>query len=177
MFHTALVFSGIAVDLPGATPARFPQRMEEIVEDVIKRWVGALSAQLEGELVGLSQAARGSEILFLEICRDLGLETRMVLPAEPQAFVAASVAGTSAGDWPDRFETLWDAHAATERETKVADPADRLLRLARSLAPNLRLLAYAETPVPLEALVTAAGGKADRIDAALLLTRFREAGL
>ncbi len=177
MFHTALVFTGIAVDLPGATPARFPQRMEEIVEDVIKRWVGALSAEVEGDLIGLSQGSRGSEILFLEICRDLGLETRMVLPAEPRSFVAASVAGTTAGDWPDRFETLWDAHAATERETRVEDPALRLVEAARSLATNLRLLTYADAPLPVEAMVTAAGGAADRIDAALLLTRFREAGL
>lgn len=193
MFETALLFTGHMVDLPGRRAPRFPQLMEGVVADVIKQHAGFVSERMEGSVIGISSCARGGDILFLETIRDLGLETRIVLPDEPEAFVAASVAGLSEGDWVDRFHALWSAHAPDLREIVTvpagADPYDcanrRMLELGRSLASQQMLMAYWDGKAgdgpggtaDYVKLVQAADGAIDHIDAAHLLEAFQRARL
>ena len=190
MFETALLFTGHMIDLPGRGNPRFPQAMENVVADVIKQHAGFISERMEGSVIGVASGARGGDILFLETVRDLGLETRMVLPCEPAAFVTASVAGVPEGDWVDRFYALWNAHASNEREI-VAIPAGanpyeaanrRMLDLGRSAARQQLLMVYWDgqagdgpggTASFIE-LVRAGGGAVDHIDAAFLLEAFQK---
>ncbi|MEZ5775513.1 MAG: hypothetical protein R3D33_12640 [Hyphomicrobiaceae bacterium] len=196
MYRLAIVFTGHMIDLPGRDRPRFPARIEALAEDVIKRVVGARSAACDGDVVGIASGARGGDILFLEICRDLALDTRMVLPEPVEDFIAHSVDGVPSGEWVARFQDLWNAHGAGEREVIGADrsrPAvniydacnRRSLELAGELAKEVRLLAYwngeggdgAGGTQSFVDLVEAAGGEVDRIDAGELLRRAAEAGI
>lgn len=192
-YDTALVFTGLPVDLPEQRPELFPPRLESVAADVIRLRVGALSAELEGRLVGISSAGRGSEILFLETCRDLGLDTRVVLPMPLEQTIAAAVEGVPGSDWVDRFLELWHAHAEDEREVlsgkargKYGDWRTaldrRLVELAGGLAERVRLLEFssrnaAAAAASLADRVAKAGGEVDHIDAAELLAAFEAAGL
>jgi hypothetical protein len=192
-YRLGLIFTGHMTDLPDRTVPRFPPKLESVAADVIRLRVGALSEASGGSLVGIAQGARGGDILFLETCHDLGLDTRMVLPEQPPAFVEHSVAGAASGDWEDRFEALWRSHAESERTVLTPRKGDSIyestnrgmLELARSLAPQVRLLAYwdgknGDGPggtASFVHLVEKAGGAFDHIDAAELLRRFEDAGL
>lgn len=192
-YRMALIFTGHMIDLPGRTVPRFPPKLESVAADVIRLRVGALSETSAGSLVGIAQGARGGDILFLETCHDLGLDTRMVLPEPPSAFVEHSVAGVPESDWVDRFNAVWRSHAESERTVlaplkgaNIYEAANRaLLDLARSLGAEVRLLAFwdgksGDGPGGTESLVRMvenAGGAFDHIDAAELLKRFEAARL
>lgn len=191
-YSLALIFTGHMVDLPDRPTPRFPPKLESVAADVIRLRVGALSEAHAGSLVGISSGARGGDILFLETCHDLGLDTRLVLPEPPEAFVEHSVAGVPSSDWTDRFEALWRAHAEDERLIVKPSKGGTLyeaanaaqLDLARALGAEFRLLAFwdgatGDGPGGTESfvrLVESAGGAFDHIDAAQLLVRFEAAG-
>lgn len=61
--------------------------------------------QEKGHVTGLSGAANGGDILFLEACRELGIPFRLLLALPARQFVEKSVA-SAAGDWVQRFEVL-----------------------------------------------------------------------
>jgi hypothetical protein len=183
-YALALIFAGLPTDPPGLRPPRFPAAMESVVGDVLKLKIGAASEQTGGSLVGIAAGARGADILFLETCHDLGLDTRMVLPLAPEAFVAASVDGAE-GDWSDRFRALWELHGGDEREFLPAggDGPDltswstRLFGLGKALANERRLLTFWDDvaddgPGCLLAAARKAKATIDAIDAAHLRTAF-----
>ena len=192
-YRLAVLFTGHMIDLPGRPVPRFPANLESVAADVIRLRIGALSEASGGSLVGIAQGARGGDILFLETCHDLGLDTRMLLPEPPEAFVDHSVEGVPGSDWADRFEALWRSHAESERGVlapakgaNVYEAANTAqLGLAKSLGAEVRLLAFwdgkgGDGPGGTESfvrLVEKAGGAFDHIDAAELLKRFEEAGL
>lgn len=191
-YGLALIFTGHMVDLPGRATPRFPAKLESVAADVIRLRVGALSEAHGGSLVGIASGARGGDILFLETCHDLGLDTRMVLPEPPEVFVEHSVAGVPTGDWVDRFEALWRAHPESERSIVTSPPGANIYEtvnrsqheLARTLGKEVRLLAFwngsdGDGPggtASFVRLVKRAGGALDQIDAAELLRRFEDAG-
>jgi class 3 adenylate cyclase/tetratricopeptide (TPR) repeat protein len=94
-----VLFSGHMIDLPGRDPPRFPPTAERAVADAIRSWLLANNG-----LIGVSSAARGADLLFLEAIHDLGGEAHIVLPYEIDEFVEDSVALAGAGDWLVRFE-------------------------------------------------------------------------
>jgi hypothetical protein len=191
-YELALIFTGHMVDLPDRPVPRFPPKLESVAADVIRLRVGALSEAHSGSLVGISAGARGGDILFLETCHDLGLDTRMLLPEPPDAFIEHSVAGVPSSDWADRFEALWRAHAEDERlvvapskDANIYEAANAAeLKLASALGAELRLLAFwdqakGDGPGGTESfvkMVESAGGAVDVIDAGELLARFEAAG-
>ncbi len=192
-YRLAVLFTGHMIDLPGRPTPRFPANLESVTADVIRLRISALSEASGGSLVGIAQGARGGDILFLENCHDLGLDTRMLLPEPEEAFVAHSVEGVPGSDWADRFEALWRSHAESERGVlapangaNIHEAANRTqLDLAKSLGAEVRLLAFwdgkgGDGPGGTESfvrMVEKAGGAFDHIDAAELLQRFKEAGL
>lgn len=94
-----VLFSGHMIDLPGRDPPRFPPAAERAVADAIRNWLLANNG-----LIGVSSAARGADLLFLEALHDLGGEAHVVLPYEIDDFVEDSVAMAGSGDWLARFE-------------------------------------------------------------------------
>ena len=192
MYQLAVLFTGHMVDLAGRAEPRFPQAMTSLVDDVIKARLAALSESAEGSIVGLSSAARGGDLLFLDACRELGLDTRIVLPEPAAVFVAHSVSGVPESAWEEKFEELWNAHAPGEREVIKASPKGniydrcnkRLIALATALAQERRLIAFwngkgGDGPggtAAFAGLVERSGGVVERLAAERLLAAFQAAG-
>jgi class 3 adenylate cyclase/tetratricopeptide (TPR) repeat protein len=92
------VFTGHRVDEPGRALPRFPNELAPAVHSAIKARLIASNVQ-----VGYSGAASGADILFLEAMLAVGGRTHIVLPCNPDQFIAESVASSGA-DWTRRFE-------------------------------------------------------------------------
>jgi hypothetical protein len=105
----SLAFTGHMVDLPGRSPPRFPPEFEDVARIEIER---RIARHTEGcsktSAKGFASLARGGDILFHEICRNFGFGTVIVLPFPPDLFLKTSVEGAEGGDWPQRFQKLWD---------------------------------------------------------------------
>lgn len=95
-----VVFTGHRVDAPDRTdakPARFPEWCVERARTEIRKQLEALNPA-----IGIAGAASGGDILFHEVCMELGVASwvRLAMPELP--FVNESVA--PAGQrWVDRF--------------------------------------------------------------------------
>jgi tetratricopeptide (TPR) repeat protein len=108
-----LLFTGHRIDDPGRHKPRFPADKEDVARNAIRDAV--LRERQAGETValGIAGGASGGDILFHEVCAELGIRTDLYLALPPDEFVAASV--RSAGpQWIERFRQV-RAHAAEER--------------------------------------------------------------
>lgn len=98
-----LLFVGHRPDGPARTTPRFPRALEDAARTAIREVVRRLAG--DGPARGIAGGASGGDILFHEVCLDLGIPSELYLALPPDAFVAASVA--PAGDeWVQRFRTL-----------------------------------------------------------------------
>jgi hypothetical protein len=99
------MFTGHMIDAPTRTEPRFPPSKEPVARRAIEE---AIRKELEaaGEItLGIAGGACGGDILFHEICRDLGVATRLFLALPPEQFIQASVAH-GGPDWVERFNCL-----------------------------------------------------------------------
>jgi hypothetical protein len=110
----ALAFTGHMVDLPTREKPRFPQSMVPKASNAIRREVSQRAGE-SANITGYASLARGGDILFHEICRELGLRTVVVLPFEPERFLKSSVEGVPDGRWAERFWAIWKATPAQDR--------------------------------------------------------------
>jgi hypothetical protein len=104
--HT-LLFTGHMIDKPGRKDPRFPPEKEEAVYRAIKAIVQQEKNDIEHTLQGIAGGACGGDILFHEVCRDLGIATEIGLALPHDQFIAQSVqfAGPK---WVDRFNRLYE---------------------------------------------------------------------
>ena len=101
-----LVFAGHRIDAPGREPPRFPARSEETAARMIRDAVVDEQKHADGgPIEGIAGGASGGDILFHEICRDLGIPTRLLLALPKDQFAAASVADAGP-DWMERYRKL-----------------------------------------------------------------------
>jgi hypothetical protein len=106
----ALVFTGHRIDAPGRTSPRFPARSEFQARELIRAAV--LAEQLNAgstPLIGISGAASGGDILFLEVCEELGIPVQIFLAVPKPDYIRQSVTD-SGPDWVERFNRLCDAY-------------------------------------------------------------------
>ncbi|MEJ7830007.1 MAG: hypothetical protein WKF91_17490, partial [Segetibacter sp.] len=103
--HTIL-FTGHMIDQPGRQELRFPATKEQEVRNAIKEKVMREQEKVSGPLTGLSGGASGGDILFHEVCEELGIKTDLYLALPPDQFIAESVAFAGTG-WVDRFNRLY----------------------------------------------------------------------
>jgi hypothetical protein len=101
-----LVFTGHRIDAPDRFPPRFPARIEPAVRNMIRESLRGELERAEGQSVcGISSAANGGDILFLELCAELGIGAEVFLAVEAAEFCRLSV--EDAGQqWADRFYEL-----------------------------------------------------------------------
>ncbi|WP_218511023.1 tetratricopeptide repeat-containing protein [Variovorax sp. dw_308] len=104
-----VVFSGHTVDKANAPQPRFPsaaqQRARSLIEDALR------GMKREDERITmLASAAPGADILALESCKPLGIETWLCLPMSRNA-VADEVFKQYEDDWRNRFFDLVDAQS------------------------------------------------------------------
>lgn len=107
-----VVFTGNMIDQPGRATARFPAQLEAAVREVLRARLAAIApAAVYGS------AACGADLLCLELARELGIETHVVLPFPPGEFRRVSV-DIVAGQWGERFERVL---AAADSVTVASD--------------------------------------------------------
>ena len=129
----AIVFTGHRIDAPGRKEPRFPADKESSARERIKRKLIERLDQIKGSAPrGLAGAASGGDILFLEVCQELGIPTDLYLALPPDAFCNASVKDAGP-DWEKRFYDLVASHPnyrvlAEEDELPRVAPCETELR-------------------------------------------------
>jgi hypothetical protein len=103
-----VVATGHRADAPSRPPpGRFPNTAACI--DKAKGWLReallAEKAQTAGTLFGIAGAASGVDLLFHEVCKELGVPTKVCLPIPIEAYKRESVADGGA-DWVEKFNRL-----------------------------------------------------------------------
>jgi len=120
----AIVFTGHMVDAPGRAEPRFPSSVEPVARQAIRREVEAIIQALPGPALGIAGGANGGDILFHEVCAELGISTRILLALPEGPFIAESVAHGGPG-WLTRFDALMKSHCG-KNEVQVLG-ADKTL--------------------------------------------------
>lgn len=101
-----LLFTGHMTDKPGRKEPRFPAYLADRVKAVIKEIVLEEKSKIEGSLLGLAGGACGGDILFQEVCEELGITSELYLALPREQFIVESV--QSAGpEWIERFNRLY----------------------------------------------------------------------
>jgi hypothetical protein len=110
-----LLFTGHRIDAPGRETPRFPRTPEaeakaramirEAVEAELADARGRAGEAAAAPVKGLAGAASGGDVLFHEVCRDLGIPTEVYLALPRDRYVEKSVAD-SGPEWVRRFDRL-----------------------------------------------------------------------
>jgi hypothetical protein len=102
-----IVATGHRVDESGRPTPRFPDTAQCI--EKAKAWlhetIEAERAQTEGSIFGIGGAASGTDLLFHEVCVDLGIPTKVVLPIPIEHYRRKSVAD-GGPKWIEKFTNL-----------------------------------------------------------------------
>jgi hypothetical protein len=101
----ALLFTGHMIDRPGREVPRFPASAEKRSREAIQNAVCAVSWIQPGPTIGLAAVASGGDLLFHEVCIELGIPTRLLLALPADQFEAESVAAAGP-DWVRRYHAL-----------------------------------------------------------------------
>ena len=98
-------FTGHMIDDPGRNPPRFPNSLTASVRAAIKSKLQQEQGRTDGTIVTVASGASGGDLLFHEVCQELGAEHRLYLPLTPDRFRNESVS-PAGREWEDRFDTL-----------------------------------------------------------------------
>jgi hypothetical protein len=101
-----LIFTGHRIDAAGRPVPRFPPEKEAIARDAIREAVIHELEQPGGVCGGIAGGASGGDILFHEVCAELGVPTEQYLALPRDRYVPASVAPAGTG-WVERFDALY----------------------------------------------------------------------
>ena len=152
----SLVFTGHMIDLPGRSPPRFPPEIVEAAEIEIGRRIARhTEGRSKTSVKGFASLARGGDILFHEVCRNFGFDTVIVLPFCVDLFLKTSVEGAEGGDWPKRFQKLWDETPPARRHNLGLPQSDDAYAICNERALEV---ARQEGVVQLIALWDGGGG-------------------
>jgi tetratricopeptide (TPR) repeat protein len=100
-----LLFTGHMIDAPGRKEPRFPPDKEGVARLAIREAIEAEQRRPGGICFGIAGGASGGDILFHEICAELGIPTRLYLALPQNQYIQASVAPAK-GDWVERLDRL-----------------------------------------------------------------------
>jgi hypothetical protein len=103
-FAQSVLFTGHMIDAATRAEPRFPARAEGPARVAIREAVLRLRGGGE-PTVGIAGGASGGDLLFHEVCAELGVPTRLRLALPADQFVQQSVA-PAGKDWVLRFEKL-----------------------------------------------------------------------
>ena len=103
-----ILFTGHMIDAEDRKVPRFPPEREAEVRQKIKNCVEETVETLPSakNCIGIAGGACGGDILFHEVCKELGVKTKMYLALPPDQYIVESVqfAGHT---WVDRFYDLY----------------------------------------------------------------------
>jgi len=100
-----LLFTGHRIDDPGRPKPRFPANKEDVARKALRDAIESEKVAAGEIAFGIAGGASGGDILFHEVCGELGISTKLFLAVPPEDFIKASV--RSAGpQWIERFNAL-----------------------------------------------------------------------
>ncbi len=118
-----LIFAGHMIDAPGREKPRFPADKEQVAREKIREAVVEEMQSGAGVASGYAGGASGGDILFQEVCAELGIQTHLYLAIPPREYVRKSV--QKAGpEWVERFWKLYERHQAQKQVRVLSDAAD-----------------------------------------------------
>ncbi|HJY89452.1 MAG TPA: hypothetical protein VJ255_04205, partial [Candidatus Acidoferrum sp.] len=82
---------------------------ESVAREAIRSAVSDEEAITSGSIIGVSGGANGGDILFLEVCDELGIKTEMMLALPENQFIEASVENENK-TWLRRFHAQLEKH-------------------------------------------------------------------
>jgi hypothetical protein len=102
-----LLFTGHMVDEPGRATPRFPptKAAEDKAREMLRNAIVAEQALTDGKIIGVCGGACGGDILFHEVCAELGIPTRLYLALPREQFCVTSVQHAGP-DWVERYFKL-----------------------------------------------------------------------
>lgn len=100
-----LLFAGHMIDAPGRPKPRFPAEKEAIARQAIRQAILEEKKKAGNIDLGIAGAANGGDILFHEVCAELGIPTEVYLPLPESEYLEASVRKAGKA-WAERFERL-----------------------------------------------------------------------
>jgi hypothetical protein len=101
-----LLFTGHMIDRKDRKEPRFPAQLEATAEAAIKEAVQLQKDKYGDNLKGISGGACGGDIIFHEVCEELGINTELYLAVPREQFIVESVEFANA-NWVDRFDELY----------------------------------------------------------------------
>jgi hypothetical protein len=141
MIDTVVLFAGHRADEPGRTPPRFPPECEMKARLAVRSFVLDVAAAAQGPVLGMAGAADGGDILFHEVCEELGIESEVCLALPAAEYVRTSVQHS----WTERFHDVLKTHSSVTLEPGPGDVWLRdhewQLRRAREQHPRRTVLA------------------------------------
>lgn len=100
-----ILFTGHMIDAKDRQTPRFPAHKEEKARREIKLRLFHQKLIMESPLQGIASGACGGDILFHEICAQLGIPSEIYLPVPPEKFKKGSVS-FAGKQWDERFDKL-----------------------------------------------------------------------
>jgi hypothetical protein len=153
-FAQSILFTGHMIDAASRVAPRFPARAEPAARAAIRAAVLRLQSDGGDPAVGIAGGASGGDLLFHEVCAELGVTTRLRLALPADQFLQRSVA-PAGKDWvlrfqrvleqlgPGRVSVMTEADGLLDGATKnIWQRANRwMIEEALRLAPRQALLA------------------------------------
>jgi tetratricopeptide (TPR) repeat protein len=110
-----ILFTGHRIDEPGRKKPRFPATQEKVAREKIKQAIEE-EMKLPGDIAfGIAGGASGGDILFHEVCAELGIPTKLYLAMPVDQYIEKSVQQAGA-NWVERFRQL---HERLQPQTRV----------------------------------------------------------
>lgn len=125
-----LLFAGHMIDKPGRAVPRFPAAREATARQAIKQAIEQAQAgwPAGARVLGIAGGASGGDILFHEVCAELGIATELYLVMPPAAYIAESVRVDPAIDsqpgWIERFYAIRQRCEAAGTSHQLGDSAE-----------------------------------------------------
>jgi MinD-like ATPase involved in chromosome partitioning or flagellar assembly len=86
-----ILFAGHMLDKPGRVPPRFPPEKEDVARQAIRDAILAEQQEAGGIAYGIAGGSHGGDLLFHEVCAELGIETKLWLALPPDQYVRVAV--------------------------------------------------------------------------------------
>jgi hypothetical protein len=100
-----ILFTGHMIDPPGTAPPRFPDTIRDRARQAIFDKVHQEISRTEGAVVAIASGASGGDLLFHDVCEQLAIKHRLLLPLPSDRFRNESV--SPAGRyWEVQFDEL-----------------------------------------------------------------------
>ncbi|MEO6069814.1 MAG: tetratricopeptide repeat-containing protein [Chitinophagaceae bacterium] len=100
------LFTGHMIDKSDRAIPRFPPAKEAAVRAAIMEAVEKEKASISGSILGIAGGACGGDIIFHEVCGELGIPSELLLALPRELFVVNSVQRAGVA-WVNRFNSLF----------------------------------------------------------------------